>query len=299
MSKEQSYDCIIIGAGPGGLQGAIHLARCNRRVLLVDQGGGRTKLANDIVNYLGIPAIDGLELTRIGFLQARSFGVTVKSKTAVTRVTKEGEFFQVETGAGSYSARYLIAASDAKDILPQLKNLRRFLGKGFYTSVSSDGYRTRDTELLVMGDNLNTVRLALAMKKMYTERVVLLLEDITLPGELLDILLDNLITVIRGTPVELLGQKQLTGLLLADGRSLSCQTIMADYGCRLNDDYLQELHLKRDEKNIRILADQTGETSVSGLFVTGGLRADHELMIIAAGQGATAAIEINARLLGL
>lgn len=299
MNDEQIYDCIVIGAGPGGLQGAIHLARCNRKVLLIDQGGGRTKLANDIVNYLGIPAIDGFELTRIGFLQARSFGVSVKSKTAVTRVSKKKDLFRVETGTGSFSARYLITASDAKDILPHLKNLRRFLGKGFYTSVNSDGHRTKDTELLVMGDNLNTVQLALAMKKMYTDRVVLLLEDITLPGEVLDMLVDNLITVIRGNPVELLGQKQLTGVLLADGRSLSCQTIMAEYGCRLNDDYLNDLPLKRDQDNFRIKADHTGETSVSGLFVTGGLRTDHDLTIIAAGQGATAAIEINTRLLEL
>jgi thioredoxin reductase (NADPH) len=299
MSKEQLYDCIIIGAGPGGLQGAIHLARCNRKVLLVDQGGGRTKLANDIVNYLGIPAIDGFELTRIGFLQARSFGVTVKSKTTVTRVVKAADLFKVETGTDSYSARYLITASDAKDILPQLKNLRRFLGKGFYTSVASDGHRTKDTELLVMGDNLDAVRLALSMKKMYTDRVVLLLEDITLPGEFLDILVDHLITVIRGNPVELLGQNQLTGILLADGRSLSCQTIMADYGCRLNDDYLKNLPLERDRDNFRIMADHTGESSVPGLFVTGGLRTDHDLTIIAAGQGATAAIEINTRLLEL
>lgn len=297
MNKEQPYDCIVIGAGPGGLQGAIHLSRCNRRVLLVDQGGGRTKLANDIVNYLGIPAIDGLELTRIGFLQARSFGVTVKSKTTVTNVTKEAEFFKVETGTGSFKGRYLIAASDAKDILPQLKNLRRFLGKGFYTSVNSDGHRTKDTELLVMGDNLNTVRLALAMKKMYTDRLVLLLEDIALPGDILDTLLDHLITVVRGNPVELLGQKQLTGILLADGRSLSCQAIMADYGCRLNDDYLKGLKLQRDRDNFRIMADHNGETSVPGLFITGGLRSGHDLTIIAAGQGATAAIEINSRLL--
>lgn len=297
MNKEQPYDCIVIGAGPGGLQGAIHLARCNRRVLLVDQGGGRTKLANDIVNYLGIPAIDGLELTRIGFLQARSFGVTVKSKTTVTDVAKAADFFKVETGTGSFKGRYLIAASDAKDILPQLKNLRRFLGKGFYTSVKSDGQRTKDTELLVMGDNLDTVRLALAMKKMYTDRLVLLLEDIALPGDMLDCLLDHLITVVRGNPVELLGQKQLTGILLADGRSLSCQTIMADYGCRLNDDYLKGLKPQRDQDNFRIMADHNGETSVPGLFITGGLRSEHDLTIIAAGQGATAAIEINSRLL--
>lgn len=300
MSKEQPYDCIIIGGGPGGLQAAIHLGRCNRRVLLLDQGGGRTKLASDIVNYLGIPAIDGLELTRIGFLQARSFGVTVKSKTTVTRVgrLKSGSF-KVETGTESFQGRFLIAASNAKDILPPLKNLRRFLGKGLYTNLAADGHRARNTDLLVMGDNLDTVRVALAMKKMYTDRLVLLLEDITLPGELLDRLIENLITVVRGTPVELQGQKQLAGLLLADGRILACQAIMANYGCQLNDEYLAGLPLKREQGNSRIRASHQGETSIPGLFVTGGLRADHDLTVIAAGQGATAAMEINARLLEL
>jgi thioredoxin reductase (NADPH) len=134
---------------------------------------------------------------------------------------------------------------------------------------------------------------------MYTDRVVLLLEDIALPGEFLDILVENVITVVRGTPLELLGHKELTGILLADGRTLACQAIMADYGSRLNDDYLQELPLKRDHDDNYILADQAGESSVPGLFVTGGLRSSHNLPIIAAGQGATAAIEINSRLLEL
>jgi len=299
MSTEEIYDCIIIGAGPGGLQGAIHLARCNRTVLLIDQGGGRTKLSNDIVNYLGIPAISGMELTLIGFLQARSFGVTVKSKTTATRVNKEANIFKVEASGKSYWGRFVIGASDAKDILPQLKNLRRFLGKGFYTCAACDGYRTINTDLLVMGDNLGTVRLALAMKKMYTDRLVLLLDDFVPPDNLLDVLLENIITVVRGNPLELLGQKQLTGILLADGRTISCQSIMANYGYRLNDDYLKEMPLKRDQADFQILTDPTGETSIPGLFVTGGLRTGPDLIAIAAGQGATAASEINNRLLEL
>ena len=36
------YDCIIVGAGPGGLQAAIYLGRYNRKVLILDRSGGRT-----------------------------------------------------------------------------------------------------------------------------------------------------------------------------------------------------------------------------------------------------------------
>lgn len=298
MGRERLYDCIIIGAGPGGLQAAIHLARFNRRVLLMDRGGGRTRLAGHIVNYLGIPAIDGLELIRIGFLQGRSFGVTVKSRTAVTKISKR-KFFKVQTAAEGFLGRYVIAASGAKDILPGMKNLSAFLGKGFYTCMESDGRQTADTELVVMGDNADAVRMALEMKKMYTDQITLLVDDFTLPPDSLDLLLDARITVVKGTPVEILGQKRLTGLRLTDGRSLSCQTVMANYGWQLNDQYLQDLKLARDAGNFRILADRTGETSIPGLFVTGALRPDSAQAIIAAGQGATAAIEINTRLLAL
>jgi thioredoxin reductase len=35
------YDCIIIGAGPGGLQAAIYPGRYNRKTLIIDRGGER------------------------------------------------------------------------------------------------------------------------------------------------------------------------------------------------------------------------------------------------------------------
>ena len=50
--EEKIYDCIIIGAGPGGLQAAIYLGRYNRDVLLLDRGVGRTYHARHIENFL-------------------------------------------------------------------------------------------------------------------------------------------------------------------------------------------------------------------------------------------------------
>ena len=298
MQKDNIYDCIIIGAGPGGLQAAIHLARFNRSVLLVDRGGGRTSKGRHIVNYLGIPAIDGLELTRIGFLQGRSFGVTVKSRTTVTSLSKH-RFFKAKISKEEFIGRYAIAASGARDILPPIKNLESFFGKGFFTCVDCDGHLTTDTELVVIGNNPNAARLALAMKKMYTDRLTLLADNFSLPPEYLDLLMAERITVIKGSPATLQGQERLTGLTLADGRMVLCQTIMASYGWQLNDQFLAGLALKRDAGNFKILTSPSGETSVRGLFVTGALRSGHTQSIIAAGQGATAAIEINSRLLSL
>ena len=89
------YDCIIIGAGPGGLQAAIYLGRYNRRVLLVDRGGGRTAHARSIENFLTQKTISGKTLIELGMEQARNFNVTIE-KAVVTSV-KKIDLFEVST----------------------------------------------------------------------------------------------------------------------------------------------------------------------------------------------------------
>ncbi|HKH33193.1 MAG TPA: FAD-dependent oxidoreductase [Beijerinckiaceae bacterium] len=39
------YDVIIIGAGPAGLNAALVLGRCRRRVLLIDSGNPRNAVS--------------------------------------------------------------------------------------------------------------------------------------------------------------------------------------------------------------------------------------------------------------
>jgi thioredoxin reductase len=48
-----------------------------------------------------------------------------------------------------------------------------------------------------------------------------------------------------------------------------------------------------------VTRDENGETSVSGLFVAGDVSRDAQLAIIAAAEGARAALAINKRLLRL
>ena len=297
MGNRTRYDCIIIGAGPGGLQAAIHLARYNRRVLLVDRGGGRTSHARHLVNYLGIRDISGRELIATGLQQIRNFGVEVTAAT-VTGIAKQ-EHFTVRTTENTYKSRFVIAASGAVDNQPRLKNLSRFFCKGYYTCVDCDGHHTTGKKLLVMGNNLHGARLALAMQQMYTDRVSLLLSDYSLPVDYMEIAAENNIPLITGQPVELIGNEMLTGVRLADGRRLECDAIMASFGWRLHDGYLQDLPLDRDAEGFKILAGPSGQSSLPGLYVVGALRPGHSQAIIAAGQGAAAAIDINGQILAL
>ena len=296
--NEKLLDCIVIGAGPGGLQACIHLGRYNFRVLLFHTPGGRTGYAKHIENYLGLPVVTGPELLETGLAQAKSFGVAMEN-AKVERVTgREGQF-EVLAGGKTFRARYVIAASGANESLAPFKNLHRFFGHSYYTCMICDGYRTTGKKLLVIDRTANGVRMSVAMKQMYTKDVTFLAHGFSPAPVYKTLLEDEGIGLVEGRPEELLGEKNLEGVRLADGRVIPCEVILGWGGITLNDDYLAGLDVERDAEGFKIQTKGSNESSVPGLFVLGALRQGHSQAIISAGQGADAAVEISTRIVEL
>jgi thioredoxin reductase (NADPH) len=296
--RDTLLDCIVIGAGPGGLQACIHLGRYNFRVVLFHTPGGRTSYAKHLENYLGLRVISGPELLETGLSQARSFGVAIEN-ARVERVTPRDGIFEVLAGGRTWRTRFVIAASGARETLAPYKNLHRFFGHAYYTCMICDGYRTTNKKLLVIDRTVNGVRTSIAMKRMYTQDVTFLAHGFT-PAPIYKTLLeDEGIGLIEGRPEELLGEQALKGMRLADGRVIPCQVILGWGGITLNDEYLEALDLERDAEGFKIATKGNSESSIPGLFVLGALRHGHSQAIISAGQGAEAAIEISTRIVEL
>ena len=295
IDTEATFDCIVIGAGPGGLQACIHLGRYNFRVLLFHRPGGRTHHAKHIENYLGHRAISGQDLLETGLAQTESFGVTVE-RAKVERVEVREGHFEVQAAGKTYRSRFVIAASGARESLAPFKNLYRFFGTFYFTCMICDGYRTTRKKLLVIDRTINGVRLSVAMKQMYTSDVTFLAHGFSLPPHYAALLEEEGIGRVEGRPEELLGEATLEGVRLADGRVIPCEVIMGWGGISLNDEYLEGLPLERDAEGFKIVTKGAGESSIPGLFVLGALRQGHSQAIISAGQGAEAAIEISTRI---
>ena len=298
IGTEELLDCIVIGAGPGGLQACIHLGRYNFRVLLFHRPGGRTHHAKHIENYLGLRAVSGPDLLETGLAQAESFGVSVERAKVERVVAREGHF-EVQAAGKTYRSRFVIAASGARESLAPFKNLPRFFGISYFTCMICDGYRTTGRKLLVIDRTINGVRLSIGMKQMFTDDVTFLAQGFSLPPQYTALLEEEGIGRVEGRPEELLGEKALEGVRLADGRVIPCEVIMGWGGISLNDEYLEGLPLERDTEGFKIVTRGAGESSIPGLFVLGALRQGHSQAIISAGQGAEAAIEISTRIVEL
>lgn len=297
MAEEKIYDCIIIGAGPGGLQAAIYLGRYNRNVLLIDRGGGRTQHAKHIENFLTQMEISGQAIIETGMEQARSFNVGIK-QGLVTKVLRK-DYFEVYAGDKEYLSKFVIVSSGVRDNLPQIENLYKFLGISLFTCVDCDGYKTTNKKLVIIGNSIKTVHLAIAMKEMFTKDITLILYTDKAPEEYKEELKDEDIPLIIGRPVKIIGEEKMKAIELQDGSSFECEVLMSHFGFKLNDSFLSELKLKKDLEGFKYIVNSAYESSLSGLYIVGPLNQGNDQAVIAAGEGAVAAIDLKKRLLEL
>lgn len=294
MEKKHIYDCIVIGAGPGGLQAAIYLGRYNRKVLVLDRGGGRTTHAKHIENFLTQKVISGSEIIRLGIEQARSFNVEVR-KGLVTKVMKQ-DLFEVFAGDEKYLSKFVLVSSGGTENLPAIENLYKFFGAGIFTCIDCDGYKTTGKKLIIIGNSLKTVHLAFGMKEMYTKDITLVLYTDKVPAAYKAELEDEGITLVIGRPVKVSGAETLEALEMQDGRKLPCDVLLSHFGYKLNDSFLSGLTLKKDSENFKYLTNRVYESSLSGLYIVGPLTGNDQV-VIAAGEGAIAALDMKKRLL--
>ncbi len=298
MGKKRVFDCIIIGAGPGGLQAAIYLCRYNRNVLILDRSGGRTQHAKHIENFLTQTAISGREIIEKGLGQAMHFGAEYQRATVSKVLKNTGNLFEVYTKDGrTFSSRFVIVSSGVMDNLPDIENLYKFFGESYFTCIDCDGYRTTGKKLVIIGKSEKTLRLALAMKQMFTKDITVILSSGRNSSDYEGQLKEENIKLLIGEPSKLLGQEKMEALELRDGRRVECEVIMSNLGYRLNDEFLSELPLKKDKKGVMYVTGAEYETSLSGLYIVGPLNTGNDQVVIAAGEGAVAAIDINKRLL--
>jgi len=298
MEEKRVYDCIIIGAGPGGLQAAIYLCRYNRNVLILDRGGGRTWHAKQVENFLTQPGISGREIIEKGLGQVMHFGGEFR-KAIVSKVIKDKEnLFEVFTKDNrTFSSLFVIVSTGVMDNLPVIENLHKFFGISFFTCVDCDGYRTTNKKLVIIGNSETTFRLALAMKQMYTKDITVILHSrLSLPDYEEELREEN-IGLLIGEPLRIIGLEKMEAIEMKDGSRTACEVIMSNLGYRLNDEFLSELSIKKNANGFKYVTGVEYESSLSGLYIVGPLNAGNDQAVIAAGQGATAAIDINKRLL--
>jgi thioredoxin reductase len=295
MADEEPRDCIIVGAGPAGLNAALVLGRARRRVLVLDNGAPRNYATHEMHGVLGHDGLDPADLRARGREELARYGVEVTS-AEVEAAEVRGDSVRLTRDGAAEVTRTVILATGMLDEVPDVPGFREVWGTSAHTCPYCDGFEHRDERIAVLAGGARGEHLALLLRQ-WSDDVVLL------GNGPLDLAPDQVARMrARGirtieTPVAALDSEdgRLRRIRLEDGTELDRDALFFFVGWRLRTDLARGLGCElRDDGSIVVGADQA--TSVDRVYAAGNCADPRALVPTAAGAGVAAAVAVNARL---
>ncbi len=150
------HDLIIIGAGPAGLSAAIYASRAELDYILIEENfvnGGQIIDTYEIDNYPGLPGLSGMDLAQKMADHAEKLGAEIVN-AAVEGLELEGDVKKVKTDEGTFEAKAVIIASGAAHSHLGVPGEEELAGRGVSYCATCDGafYRGKTTVVVGGGD---------------------------------------------------------------------------------------------------------------------------------------------------
>lgn len=290
--SEQTYDVAIIGAGPAGIQAAIHASRKKTRVLLLGRIENSALYGAHIENYAFVPGVAlGADLLRLGLEQAKQFGAELSAED-VLKIAQEEDVFHLELESGTaIAARSLIfcmGVSKKKLSVPGEKELS---GRGVSYCVDCDANFYRGAVVTVTGDRSAAVDGALTLLD-YAAKVYLVAEKLNVSKELLERLQTSKVERICSSIKEINGDRMVTSLLLANGETLQTEGIFIELGSKGALELATQIGVQLDPESFKYIAvNQKQETNIAGIYAAGDIVGPPYQMAKAVGEGCIAGME--------
>ena len=295
---DRNYDVIIIGGGPAGYAAALYTVRSGFSTLVIEKmaAGGQMNETVQIDNYPGFDSgIDGFSLGMKIQNGAVRFGAETKY-AEVTSVELRSAIKQVVTDEGTYMAKTVIVATGAGHKHLGLANEWELTGKGVGYCASCDGMFYRGKTVAVVGGGNSAAADALVLsriaKKVYLIHRRNSLRATRVYHEPLA-KAENIEFIWNSEVSELLHGDKLTGITVKDvnsgeERELELDGLFISIGRNPATELFRgQLEL---DKNGYIVAGESTETNIPGVFAAGDVRTKSVRQIVtAASDGAVAA----------
>lgn len=302
------YDLIIIGAGPAGLAAGIYASRARLSAIIIEQNfvnGGQIIDTYEIDNYPGLPGLSGMDLASKMAEHAEKLGVqTVYGYVQSLDLT--GPVKKVITDEETYEAKAVIIASGATHSKLGAEGENQYGGMGVSYCATCDGAFYRGKDVLVVGGGDVAVEDAIFLARGCNKVYVVHRRDELRAAKILQ---ENLLSLPNVEMVWNSNLKSITGGMKVEKatvvnkfdkseRTIPVSGVFIAVGIQPRSEFARN-HVAMDEKGY-IVADETGATSVPGVFAAGDVRTKQLRQVVTAvADGANAVTSAEKYLLTL
>lgn len=301
----KTYDVMIIGGGPAGMNAALYAARKDLRTILTTTDfGGQILLTSEIENYLGFTSVSGFDLADRMEAHMRQYSVDLETAQVESlSVQTDGIFVAHLDDGQDIAGQACIITAGKRSRTLNIPGEAEFTGRGVSYCVTCDGPFYKGKMVAVVGGGDSAVQAAMEMAKLCPKVYLLVRSRIRAQEILVKRMKEcaNIEILLGCIPVRINGTKKVESIEVICTASGEGKTLVVD-GCFIeaggipNSGFLPEAVVRNGVGEI--VTDKKGCTNVAGLFAAGDVAdGPYKQVIIAAGEGAAAALAAHEYLL--
>ena len=326
---EKIYDLVIIGSGPAGLAAAIYAQRAKLETLVIEKemvSGGQVLTTYEVDNYPGLPGIGGFDLgmkfrqhaeqleaafaedevRRIALIAAPAKGAADEDgedhlQAAQLNVVKwpAEPLKQIVCKKDTYLSKTVIIATGANHRKLGVPGEEELAGMGISYCATCDGAFFRKKVTAVVGGGDVALEDAIFLARMCSQvyvihrrdelRGVKSLQEKLFSLDNVTVIWDSVVEKIKGT--EQVEALQLQNVKTGERKELPVDGVFIAVGITPNSQAYEGL-VEMDHGYIR--ADETGASSVAGIYAAGDVRTKQLRQIVTAvADGANAVTSVE------
>ncbi|MBN9465172.1 cyclic nucleotide-binding domain-containing thioredoxin-disulfide reductase [Brevundimonas sp.] len=288
----ESFDVLIVGAGPAGVAAGVYAGAEGLKALVVEDTaiGGQAGTSSRIENYMGFPTgISGADLVWRGEVQAMKFGARFAMPRRVEKLEDlgDGRFKATFDNGESVRAGAVVVSTGVQYRRLPIDRLKDFEGSGiYYAATENEARYCRGGEVVVIGGGNSAGQAAMFLSRI-ASHVRLLVRGPSLASTMSNYLSSRLkadpaVTIEYGAQViEVHGDENLEAVTIRQADKADVQVpargMFIMVGAAPNTEWLSDL-VKLDDKGFILTGNDAGAdspfgTSHPGVFAVGDVRA--------------------------
>ena len=233
--EDTVYDLAIIGAGPGGLAGAVYGASEGLKTVVLEKNapGGQAGCSSKIENYMGFPlGLSGTDLANRASIQAEKFGAQITNPAEVIDIELDKGYQIVKLANGEQlTARCVLIATGVNYRRLPVERCEEFEDSGvYYSATAVEAELCRDRTVAIVGAGNSAGQAAIFLSQ-YAKKVLLLIRGENLDKSMSAYLSDRIelndeIEVLTHTEItKMMGDKCLEAVEITNNKTKESQEV--------------------------------------------------------------------------